>query len=477
MFEVSKTVTRSPISRIVLRGLISFPTWCFAAAAYGQQSSATPSAQSTTVTVISGVLNPPTLTDQPVNPCSAYSIDSKTTVTIWYQTYFNPYTQKIQIVPACTPPECKESDAAKKPAAGTSAATITGDVSIAGTDTTISGAGIKIKGVAGSVKGVVDQAVGGITIDSKAQGAQGNAGSANQETASITNGQIDIEKGGVVTIEGGVPSLSNGVVTITGGSVTIAKPTDITINGATVQITGGGSSSTASSTVVTDATLEVKNASLTITGGEVSATGTIDFSKSPIKITGGQASILGGTATVKGDKCKVTAGKITNTPAKQNATPTPAAGQNPPPPQQDVAQDMNAPGATPQPESFKILWNPAAGAVPASQIDVEIRVSFRGREGIYTVSQVKLDGNSYTVSIKKLADEVMKQILLTGCSDPCGSIYLDCDAAVNVYPYVSTPAGGAKGQAGIQWQKATTAIATMNRLPIQIKPKPFGSKL
>jgi hypothetical protein len=79
-----------------------------------------PSGQGTT-TSASVVAAPPkvvVLTNQPTNPCSGYSVTTPS-VTIWYQTYFNPFTQKIQIVPLCALLPCIPAPAGAPSTGGT----------------------------------------------------------------------------------------------------------------------------------------------------------------------------------------------------------------------------------------------------------------------------------------------------------------------------------------------------------------------
>src|SRR5271157_4068762 len=100
MFGASDSSRRNSIERAATRILVLLAAWQCPLLARGQQSAAAPSGQTTTPSAAASpaIIKVIVLSNQPTNPYSAYSV-TPSNVTIWYQTYFNPSTQRIQIVP------------------------------------------------------------------------------------------------------------------------------------------------------------------------------------------------------------------------------------------------------------------------------------------------------------------------------------------------------------------------------------------
>ncbi len=469
MLNAKDRLRRSSIHRAAMGILAVLAAWHCTIPALAQVA---PSGQGAATSATTPTPKVVVLANQPTNPCSGYSVTTQS-VTIWYQTYFNPYTQKIQIVPACAtgpcPPAGASSTVGHNPTAGVSSATITGGTAtIAGGTATIAGGSASIIGATANVS-ATSISVGGIPI-------AGN-------TASITGGTATVANS-TVTITGGIPTINGDITTIAGGTVTISGDPAI-INNSTVTISGGASASGTGTTTANAGTLTIANGTTNLTGstttfnggsvivtGKAATTGgTIVVASGITTITGGNAAITGTVTSmsISGGTATITAGTASSgTGAGGNASTT---GQSQPPPPQDVTKDPNQPNAAATPDTLKLQWDGSSGSCPATCIDVEIHICYHGREGVYKASSVKLNNkdNSFSVSLKEFGDFVIKQVLLTGCYDLCGPIYLDCPAVVFVSPYCKCPSNPDNS--------SVSPVRTMNVLPITIEAKPFSGSL
>jgi hypothetical protein len=385
-------------------------------------------------------------------------------VTIWYQTYFNPYTQCIQIVPAFTPnpgPPAGAPSAGGTKNAGNNLINIPNDeITIAGTTTMIkANAAITANGASASISGA------GTTITYGKTTFTGATLNINNGTAQITAPQV--------TIVGGTAAINNGITTVTGGTATINNCSvtitgDITISKGSVAFPGGPSPPTSlgGTLTITGATTEINPATINIAGGTLIITGAGNLGPNKITFKAATASIIGGTTTIQGNTATIKDGAVSLIADSGNQQPT-----------QDITKDPNVPGATANPDSITIQWDASFGGVPADKIDVEFHVYYLGREGVYRASSITRSGNSYTVPLKQFGDSVMKQILLTNCYDLCGPIYLDCAASVVVYPYFLTTTQIPGGAPSLIYEKSGVGVPVMNALPILIQPKAFSGPL
>jgi hypothetical protein len=474
MFGARSGSKRFSIPRTLAGVLVFLAAWHDAGSARGQGPTAVPSGQGITASApaTSATTKVIPFTNQPTNPCSGYSVSSQTqSVTIWYQTYFNSYTQCIQIVPAFTPNPGPPAGGARA-ATGSSTTTITGGTGgtgvIRGATTTITGANVTIAGVNASVTGPnASITVGGIPV------ASGTAKIANG-TATVANVTVTIT-GGAVNISGFITTITGGAANITGVSASIAG--DVTVTGGTAPNAISSTTITGATTTITGGAVNIPVGTMTITGDQPSATanvGAITITNANATITGGTASITGGTAAIDRGTGIVSAG------ANAGGAASTAGGQNLPP-TQDVSKDPNQPQATAQPDSVTIQWDGSGSCPLAESIDVEIRICYRGRQGIYkTASPVTRSGTSFKVSLKEFGNSVMKQILLTDCYDLCGPTYLDCPVEVYVYPHCWTPQTDPAHPTGPPtWtlDKSTVPVPVMNTLSITIMPMPFSGPL
>lgn len=470
MYGASRGARRSSIRWTMTGGLVFVAAWHGAVAARGQGTTS----PSTTVATSTAPPKAPVLTTQPPNPCCDFQLGANAAVTISYQTYFNQYTQRIQLVPACTPNPCPPGGAANPGGAGNAAnGSITGgSVDITNGTVTITNGTVTITGIATSIPistptitgtSTIVNGVPTITVATVNAPAAANAATG---TLAISGGTANIT-GGTVTISGGVVNTAGGTTTITGGTTTIANGTVNIATGATGTIAGVGSNAGLTTTIIGGAPVSITGSTATIAGGTTTITG------GTTTTNGGTTSITGGTASLVGGAASITNGTANFTGATVTTAAAPTASGQAPVPAQDLTNDPNPSNAVAAPDPLVIQWNGLSGCLPADVIDVEIHVVYRGREGVYTASGIKRNGTSYNVSLKSFGDRVMKQIHLTDCTDLCGPIYLDCPATVVVTPYFAPPANG---PANAKPEKSAP-VTILNPLPITIQAAPFKGSL
>ncbi len=463
----------------------------------------------------------------PTNSSSCFSVATPS-LTVWYATYFNQYTHKIQIVPPGAPAPCAPGGNITR----TVGSILTAPRAVAelqGARATLSARRYLIKDASASITGASSSIrVDGTTIIGG--------------TLTISGGEATIVGGRLVVI-GGLPITNGGITTITGGTATIEGGTvsmrrgDVTVAGGAIKINGtlisyGSPINIPAGNV---ARVSISGGKIDITGGTLTITGTANVQNGAVTIDPASATISGGTAMISGDRAIVTtmsAGSGTGggmlsayvpfhggavrgamaltmareefplpgmeeEPVPQPEVPSPPTPAPPPAvtggpsnpsklPSQDLAKTPDSPGAVAAPDTLKIQWDPSYGCGP-DYIDVEILITYRSRQGVYRATKVPRSGDSYTVSLKTFGDAVMKQILLTNCYDLCGSIELDGDAEVLVYPYCPPgpmePADavadtdGTSKNAPPELRPSSTPAKARNTLPVRIQAKPFSGAL
>ncbi len=478
MVGASDSLRRSSIHRGVTGGLVFLAAWQFAVASRGQGAPA-PSGQGAAAVGLA-----PTkfivLTGQPVNPCSGYSVTTPS-VTIWYQTYFNPYTQKIQIVPACTPAPCPPTGASSSggtTATGSGTATITGGV--------VNRNG----GIVTIDRGVATVTGGTATIRVKTATINGATATVTNGTASLTGGTVVVASdpdapGGTLTITGGTAKITVGVATIsggvlnpvgtptvTGGTTTINAP--VTITGGTATITGGAADTTSGTTTISVGSATIAEGKTTITGGTTTILGgTVTSDENGnIRTHGGTVYVIGGAACttgvgevtiIVGNVKSVGAAAAAPQPKADDGVQKPADGRKSFPDQTMKKQDFELPsesGLAP-PDS----GNPAPGVVSGGGAPAPEDAAVSGAKAAAVAAQKpKQDVTKDPNPPDATADPTTLTIQWDGSSGGCPAEYIDVEIHVHY-----------RGRRGIY--KASSMIQRSATNSFTVPLKQFGDSV